>query len=237
MVSISAISSAIRSAPVVLLHYVSSIPQRLSFTYSAISGALPLDVIGYVGSIFWIFGAFGPRVVRPDQAPYIGDYTGVISPSSIAAWSIAIALGIHIVLPFLYIVIAGPFTVRADWYPMSIDSRVHRARMRGDLRLESSGPTRVVVPIEVIQHSRRYELEFSSTTPLEISIMDQPNDDQEWDRENKILSSEEIVHDTFTPVFEIEALGELGTGGNHHIRVNNKGILRNRKLMKIPVIE
>lgn len=224
-------------AIIAILLFVTSIPQRLSFLYSAISGALPLDVIGYVGSIFWIFGAFGPRLIRPDQAPYLGDYTGVISPGTASAWSMAIAFLIHIALPVFYILFAGPFSVRADWYPMSTNSRVHRAKMRGDLRLESGGPTRIVVPTEVIENLRSYELEFQTTTPLDITIWDEPNDDQNWDRENKLLSSEEIVHTTFTPVFEIEAVDGLGTGGNHHISVSNKGLLRNRKLLHIPIVE
>jgi hypothetical protein len=214
-----------------------SINQRISFLYSTVSDAIPLDIIGYVGTIFWILGTFGPRVIDPTKAPYLGDYTGIIGPSRASAWAISLALGIHIVFPIVYTVAAGPFNLRADWYPLSTDSKVHRAKMRDELRLESGGRLQIVVPVEVIEETRSYEIEFGSTTPLDIQIIDEPNDDQDWDRKEKILSSDELVHDTFTPVFLVEAEDDLGTGGNHHIRIENNGFLRRRTLLEIPVVE
>ena len=218
--------------------FILSAKKRIKFSYSVVSNAIPLDIIGYVGTIFWILGTFGPRAINPDKAPYFGDYTGVVSPGQASAWLIAIALGIHVLIPILYTLIAGPFSIRADWYPLSTDSKVQRAKMRDELRLESGGRLLIVVPVEVIEATRNYELEFDSTSPLEISMWDEPNDDQNWNRNQKVLSSDdEIVHDTFTPVFEIELTDDLGTGGNHHISICNSGWIRERTLLEVPVVE
>lgn len=237
MDALKRLASLMYSFFLVPIRFLLSIRQRASFLYSAVSDAMPLDIIGYVGTIFWILGTFGPRVIDPTKAPNLGNYTGIISPGRASALAIAFALGIHILVPIAYTVYAGPFNVRADWYPLSTDSRVHRAKMRNNLRLESNGPSRIVIPVEVIEETRSYEIEFGSTSPLDIQIMDEPNDDQDWDREEKVLSSDELVHDTFTPVFVIETEGDLGTGGNHHIRIENNGLLRQRTLLEIPVVE
>jgi hypothetical protein len=216
---------------------VFSIRQRLSFVYVAVSDAIPLDIIGYVGTIFWISGTFGPRAVNPDKAPYLGDYTVVISPGSVSALFISLALGTHLLLPFLYTLYTGPFNTRADWYPLSTNSKVHRAKKRGELRLETGGTLQIVVPTKIVESARNYTLEFESTAPLEIEMWDEPNDDQNWNRDSKTLFSEDIVHDTFTPVFTIENTDDLGTGGNHHIRITNHGWKRQRTIMEVPVVE
>jgi hypothetical protein len=213
------------------------IRQRISFVYSGVSDAIPLEFIGYVGTIFWISGTFGPRAVNPDKAPYFGDYTGIVSPGGVSALFISLALITHLLVPILYTLYAGPFNARADWYPLSTSSKVHRAKKRDELKLESGGQLQIVIPTEVVESANNYSLKFESTGPLEIEMWDEPNDDQTWDRESKTLSSDDIVHYTFTPVFTIKNADDLGTGGNHHIKITNNGCIRQRTILKVPVVE
>lgn len=212
----------------------SSLIQKGQFAYQAVSDEVPLDKIGYIATIFWISATVGPSIVDPKKPPNIGDFTGVIGPGELRVLSAGIALVLHFAIPAIYLGLKRPFYISSTWYPVTWKTKVHKGKYRGYLRMPDNGQVEIMIPIEILDGVESYALKFEPTDPYEIELQGK-NRDQNWDRENKILSTESVTHTTFIPRFKIEKDGSVGTGDNYYLTITDTEDGRETEVLKLEI--
>lgn len=208
--------------------------QKARLVWSGLNRKIPLDIIGYVATIFWIFATIGPRLVDPTRSPHIGDYTQFLDPGQVVLLSSGIALLLHIGVPIGYVVLNRPFYISSTWYPVAWDSEVHQGKYKGHLRMPDSGQVEIMLPMELLDGVEEYELKFESTYPFKLELQDK-NNDQDWDRREKVLSSENITHTTFIPRIKLKEDDEVGSGDNYHLTITDLKNNRNTEVLKLEI--
>lgn len=204
------------------------------FIWRGISDEVPLDKIGYVATIFWILATVGPNIVDPTKPPNVGNFSGVIGPGELRVLSAGIALLLHFVVPAIYLGMKRPFYITSTWYPLAWQPEVHNGKNRGYLRMPDNGQVEIMIPVELLDGIDEYCLEFELTDPYELELKDK-NEDQDWDRDDKQLSTENVTHTTFIPRYKITEEGPVGSGDNYRLKITDIKQNRSTEVLNLEI--
>lgn len=194
--------------------------EKVRILWNGLNKEIPLDKIGYVATLFWIFATVGPRLVDPKKYPKIGDFTYILESGQVLWLSAGIALVLHIGVPIIYVVLKRPFYISSTWYPVEWAPEVHKGKYNGYLRMPDSEQVEIMIPIDLLSGVDSYELKFDVTEPFELELQDK-NKDQKWDRDEKILSTNDATHHIFIPRIKIKESGEVGSGDNYQLTITD----------------
>jgi hypothetical protein len=204
------------------------------FIWRGISDEVPLDKIGYVATIFWILATVGPNILDPTNPPNIGDFTGTIGPGELRVLSAGFALFLHFAVPAIYLGMKRPFYITSTWYPLAWQPEVHKGKNRGYLRMPDNGQVEIMIPVELLDGIDEYCLQFELTDPYELELKDK-NEDQDWDRDEKQLSTENVTHTTFIPRYKITEEGPVGSGDNYHLKITDVKYDRDTEVLNLEI--
>lgn len=210
--------------------------QKYKIIWQSLNEELPLSGIGYVATLFWIFATIGPRLVDPEKFPYL-NYSWLPEAGTVVMLSAGTAFLLHIGVPIVYIVWNRPFYVSSTWYPLSWKTEPHRDKTEGYLRMPDKGEVDLMIPIKILDSVSGYKFKFDVTDPFSLKMENggYNQSDQSWDREEKILSSENPIHTTFTLHFKIKEDREVGTGDNYCLDVTDIKDDKNTDVLELEI--
>lgn len=171
-----------------------------------------------VATIFWIGSTIGHIVIDPvgfvPGPKWLSEYFTQLSLAVVAL------LFLLCVFPGWHIYKEKPFNFRVDWYPLSHKTNIHKSKRENKLQLSRQGELKIVTPMKIIGNRDKYTFELRTSNREKIRFtVDEYNGDQSINTERNKLTSENIVHEEFLNILDVEKLDDLGGGSDHYVRI------------------